>query len=156
MFARRYDWANNMPLYPAYVADNFARFVRAHGSTAAALTEEQWMFKRDEAPTYLGTICHSVEKGIAGITVQLKESGGTIDNYEYVVLFTDGVTQVDGMDWKDAVLSLVSFKNVAGSFAKRRMISFIKDARKQGKGPMDDIAFAVIRIGADEEMGNAS
>ncbi len=151
MFLRRYNWANNMPLYPAYAGDNFARFINAHGGLdKEALTEERWWYQSEKGFVNLGSCVYSIRKSIGGITTQLKESSG-INGYKYVAVFTDGVTEVDGMDWKEAVLSLVSFKNVAGSFAKRRMISFIKDARKYGKGPIDDIAYAVIRVSENEE-----
>lgn len=157
MILRRYDWANNTPLYPAYVSDNFESFVQAHGGAAAeALAEDLWFYQPEKGFSHIGTVKHSAAQGIAGMTVQLKESSGTIDAYSYVALFTDGVTQVDGIEWKDAVLSLLAFKSVAGSFAKRRMISFIKDAQKKGKGPLDDIAYAVIRVVNDSEEANGS
>lgn len=153
MILRRYDWANNMPLYPAYAADNFESFARAHGSPAAeALTEDTWLYDRDRGCRPMGVVTHSVARGIDGITVHLKQSGGRIiDRYAYIAVFTDGVTQIDGVAWTDAVVSLLAFKSVAGSFAKRRMISFIKDAQKKGKGPIDDIAYAVVRISSEEE-----
>ena len=60
--------------------------------------------------------------------------------------------QADGMNWQDAVLDLLAFKNLNGEFAKRRMIRFIKDSKKNDKkGPLDDISFAVIRIDGGEE-----
>jgi len=56
------------------------------------------------------------------------------------------VTQIDGVDWKDAVVQFLAFKNTAGEFAKRRMIRGIKDANKKGRGPFDDISYAVIGV----------
>ena len=53
---------------------------------------------------------------------------------------SNGVTQVDGMDWRDVVAELLSFKSTEGDFVKRRMNRFLKDCQKHGKGPIDDIA----------------
>ncbi len=152
---RRYDWSQNMPLYPAYFEDNFRAFAQAHGTedTKSALIEEVWDISPNASCERVFAEKHEINVGIDGITIRM--GGVALQNeISFVCLFTDGVTQVDGVDWKDAVLSLVSFKSTAGSFAKRRMISFIKDAQKKGKGPLDDIAYAVIRVGTEEEKEN--
>ncbi len=47
---------------------------------------------------------------------------------------------------RGAVSSLLAFKNTTGEFAKRRMIRGIKDFHQVGRGPIDDISFAVVRI----------
>jgi hypothetical protein len=44
------------------------------------------------------------------------------------------------------VLDLLGFNSTTGEFAKRRLNQFVKQAQKIGKGPMDDIAYAVIHI----------
>lgn len=148
------SWAKNMPLYPAYSADEYDSFIRAHGGSGAlALAEEYWNYSVEEGFVFYGEHLRQVSEGLRGIAIRwTSESCGR--DLKYIVLMSDGVTQVDGVDWKDAVLSLVSFKSTAGSFAKRRMISFIKDAQKKGKGPLDDIAYAVIRVGTEEEKEN--
>jgi serine/threonine protein phosphatase PrpC len=74
-----------------------------------------------------------------------------MEEIEFIALFSDGVTQVDGVDWEDAVVELLSYKGTAGEFVKRRMIRAIKDWQKIGKGPTDDIACAVIGIEHGEQ-----
>ncbi|MBR1034034.1 hypothetical protein, partial [Bradyrhizobium liaoningense] len=76
--------------------------------------------------------------------------GSCIDHdvrgYSHIAVFSDGVTQVDGMDWRDVVTALMSFKSTGGAFVKRRMLRFLKDCQAHGKGPIDDIAMACIHI----------
>ncbi len=153
---RKSEWVHNMPLYPAYFEDNYVAFIRAHSAIDVPFIEEVWEYEPLSGFQLRGVSKHSVTSGIYGSTQRLSydHAGGEV--LKYVVLMSDGVTQIDGVDWKDAVLSLVSFKNTAGSFAKRRMISFIKDAQKKGKGPLDDIAYAVIRVGTDVEENNVA
>jgi hypothetical protein len=68
-----------------------------------------------------------------------------------IALFSDGVTQVDGMDWRDVVAELLSFKSTEGDFVKRRMNRFLKDCQKHGKGPVDDISMACIHIDHEDD-----
>jgi hypothetical protein len=84
---------------------------------------------------------------------------------EYIAVFSDGICQIDGgsiqsitkgpdapflergyLDWRDAVTALLDFKTNHGEFAKRRMVRAIKDSLGYGRGPQDDISYAVIRI----------
>jgi len=144
----RYDWTKNMPSYPAYFEDNFSAFINDQtDGIEGELIGEEWI-RDKERFIPIKTTRMPARVGVHGVTASVEERA--LPNLAYVALFTDGVTQIDGIDWKDAVLSLLSFKNVAGSFAKRRMISFIKSAQKQGKGPLDDIAYAVIRVEESE------
>ncbi len=148
----RFDWANNTPFYPAYADDYYASFISAHGGdpTALALMSQEWevrsgvMQKMDERS-------FSIEEGVVGITIPL--SPKLINDLESVAVFTDGVERVDGT-------ALLAFKSTEGVFAKRRMMRFIQQAEKTGKGPLDDIAYAVVRIEpeVDEERNaeNAS
>ena len=148
---RRYEWNQNMPLYPAYFEDNFTAFANAHRlEEDRALTEETWTYRAARGFYCSARLARSVKAGIHGVTTNLERS--MMNEVAFIAVLTDGVTQVEGIDWKDAVVSLMSFKSVAGSFAKRRMIRFIKDAQKNGKGPLDDIAYAVIRVEKEEEV----
>lgn len=135
-----FEWDNNTPFYPAYSADNYAEFIKAHGGDVNEdkLTYTSWERTPDGSLSQLGTTCHTLGRGIQGITLPL--SGGL----EKVAVFTDGVTQIEGTEWQDAVSQLLAFKTTAGDFAKRRMIRAVKDAQQHGKGPIDDIAYAVI------------
>lgn len=137
----RFEWANNAPLYPAYGSDHYAEFVRFHGGdlTATKLTKEVWEYDADGAFTKIGSEDISLGAGIRGVTIPVETS-----QLDCVAVFSDGVTQVDGMDWKDVVVDLLAFKMKAGRFAARRMARVIKEVEKIGKGPLDDIAYAVV------------
>lgn len=143
----RYDWADNMPLYPAYAGDGFQEFISAHGGDLGAikLTSQHWLYEPENGFIEQGGEEFTLSQGIRGITIPL-----ALEDLEYIAVFTDGVTQVEGVDWKDATLKLLAFKTTAGDFAKRRCIRFIKDSQRTGKGPLDDIAYAVIRIDQPE------
>ena len=142
----RYLWADNTPFYPSYGYDSLSNFVKAHGGDLDALR-----LSRTTILTRLdGTIAESEDKeftlreGLNGVLIKL--SLEELKRLEFIAVFSDGVTQVDNVDWKDAVINLLSFKSLEGEFAKRRMIRGIQEYRKIGKGPVDDIAYAVVRI----------
>lgn len=144
----RYDWANNLPFYPAYEDDgaNLERFITLHGGSRAnlALTEERWVQQPGCVFTKVSETMHSVEKGIQGIVLSIAED--TLATLSSIAVFTDGVTQIDGVDWKDAAMQLLDFKTREGAFVKRRMNRALKEYRKTGHGPLDDIACGVILI----------
>jgi len=148
-----YQWDNNIPLYPAYSADNYRSFIKAHGNDSsfhALAIESHQLYTNGSAKTILGSL--SLSDAIGGTTQEI--SGDEVKELSFLVVFTDGVMQVEGIHWKDAVLQLLAFKNVEGEFAKRRMIRFIKDSKKDDKkGPLDDISYAVIRIDHETSEG---
>lgn len=147
----RFDWPNNMPFYPAYI-DQLPSFVGAHGGDLAArvLTEQVYDYSpSSENGSTTSTALHSMSDGIRGIHFPV--TADELNRLAFVVVFSDGVTRVDNVDWKDAALELLTFKSADGVFAKRRMINFVRDMRKKGRGPLDDIAFAAISIIQDSE-----
>ncbi len=151
----RFDWNNNMPFYPAYRTLGMQLFVRAHGGIAAeeCLREEVWLWDGIEQCVQEQVRMHSAQEGIAGIKLML-EAEELVKEIACVAVFSDGVCQIDGVTWQDAVREFLAFKNMAGEFAKRRMIRGIKDLHKIGRGPMDDIAYAVIRVETQQDEEN--
>lgn len=162
----RYDWADNMPFYPAYADDEphgYDSFIAAHGGSLAtdALHEERWVKVSAEASFARSFDAdHSVGAGIRGIVLPF--TGAELLGMEFVAVFTDGVTQVEGVDWKEVVLRLLDFKTTGGAFAKRRMNRLLAEYRKTENNPLDDIAYSVIVIEhklenevKGEEDGNA-
>lgn len=146
----RYEWQNNMPYYPAYFGDRLSDFIAAHGNDPKAfcLREEMWR-SSDNQYSLIHNINYTLGQGIRGITINLDKT--IIDNHiEFVAVFSDGVTQIDGTGWQDAVIDFMGFKNFKGEFAKRRMIRGIQDLIKANKHPMDDIAYAVVRYDRGE------
>lgn len=153
----RFDWPNNIPFYPVYEKENLDAFIQAHGGDAKAevvLAEEWSVAVEDGIPKSfkVADTRYSIESGISGIQLPFDIN----NEIEFVAVFSDGVTQIDNVDWKDAVVNFMSFKSTAGYFAKRRMIACIKETLKVGKGPFDDISYAVIHITNDLEKGGAS
>lgn len=153
--ASRYEWSKNAPFYPAYrSADALAGFGVLH---------------RDEPEPVARACSHLYTSGLVSRRADLyplndgmKGFHYTIGRWElylnlgleYVAVFTDGVTQVDGMSWEDVVKELLAFKTTEGSFAKRRLMAFVRNAEKNGRGCLDDISYAVIRMekeNADEQ-----
>lgn len=146
----RYDWDGNMPLYPIYADDHYVSFVRGHGgkSEAKVLAKETWRYASNKFEQVANERL-TLEQGIGGITdfFSAKEAQQSL---RFLAVFSDGVTQVHDVDWKDAVVQLLNFKNIAGDFAKRRMIRFIQDIEKDKSFPSDDIAYAVIRVNEND------
>lgn len=144
----KFDWGK-IPFYPQYLEEfGGIGYVREHGGPkAVALTEETWVYapKSGTPFSHVGNIARTVEDGMRGITKLLTKEVIT-DQLDTVAVFTDGVLRVDGVDWKNVVAMLMEFKTTEGVFVKRRLKRALKDFRTWGKGPMDDIAYAAIRI----------
>ncbi len=140
----RFDWQYNMPFYPIYLRDGGRAFVAAHGGDeyAPAFLHEAWRYAPEIGYKLMHQSMHNVAEGMDGVIVPI----GPIERIRFAAVFSDGVTQVDGVDWKDAVRELLAFKTSSGVFAKRRMIRFVESARKSGEGPVDDLACAVVHV----------
>jgi hypothetical protein len=149
----RYDWEDNTPFYPAYNEAELDQFIKAHGSDLAAhrLKSETWTL--DTEGEFIDHVKaeYSLSEGIRGVTIEIPVES-LFKEIEFIGVCSDGVTQVDQLDWKDAVAKFMAFKNTTGEFAKRRMIRVIKDVQKIGKGPLDDISYSVIRVEQVEEV----
>ena len=150
----RFEWNDNIPFYPVYNYDNYSGFIEAHDNdlTALRLSEEVVSKKADDTTITSSDLKHfTLSQGINGITIRVEES--LLNELSSIAVFSDGVTQIDKIDWKEAVIRFMSFKNTTGAFAKRRMIKGIKDTQACGRGPLDDISYAVIRIEQNETAG---
>jgi hypothetical protein len=140
----KYEWDKNIPFYLAY-RDNLTPFISAHGGdrNANKLFEEYYLYGSDKILYCSNPYKYSINEGIQGISIPL--TGGE----KNIAIFTDGVTQIDQYDWREAVLAMLKFKTLDGEFAKRRAIREIKNSFKRGKGPQDDFSYAVIRVSDD-------
>lgn len=145
LYLMRYDWDGNRPAYPIYNADIFRNnFVEAHGGDPGAhrLTVTGCTIMDDWRNDWHGSM--SLAEGMRGVSHIFEHAQPTV-----ACVFSDGICQVDGIDWVQAVQQCLAFKTTAGEFAKRRMIGFVRESQKIGRGPLDDIAYAVVR--AEEE-----
>ncbi|MEI7750088.1 MAG: protein phosphatase 2C domain-containing protein [Candidatus Moraniibacteriota bacterium] len=157
--AHRLEWDGNMPFYPAYRNGRLDRFVEAHGADIDAdrLTEDCFVSdgSREWKP-FFSARRHSLKAGMGGIRIDIGPE--LLEETEFIALFTDGITQIDRIDWKDAISEFLAFRHVAGAFAKRRIMRGIEGMRKAGSVQQDDIACAVIRIarGNENKTGGTS
>ena len=143
VFMTQVQWDKNLPYYPIYTGNVLEEFKMAHDKETP-FTWETWVFDPEsDAEKYL------TEDAGLGVERAIREgyrlSHGSDDELESIAVFTDGVAQIEGIDWKDVVMSLMSFKTTEGSFLKRRMISELKKLAKAGHKNIDDIAGAVVR-----------
>jgi hypothetical protein len=140
LFMNRIDWARNMPVYRIYgIGDDYRSFIAAHGGPDVPGLS-QHVHVRSEVRDEM--IRHTtVEEALHGVCVDVHPS-----TFKVLAVFSDGVTQVDGMDWRDVVAELMAFKSMEGDFVKRRMNRFLKDCLAHGKGPIDDISMAAIHL----------
>jgi len=150
VIVHNFEWSNNMPYYPAYKNGKLKQFIDAHGGDVdeICLQKETWIID-DESAVEQEVYQYSLSQGVQGVTINISQTD--LRGVKFIAVFSDGVTQIDGVDWKDAVKSFLAFKNTTGAFAKRRMIRGIKDMQKIGKGPVDDISYAVIRVDATKQ-----
>jgi len=141
----RFEWADNTPAYLAYGADLYRRFIDYHGGNewaTRAYVDEYRIHSDGQVDERRLPI--QLRDGIAGFAVHMTKAD--IERADYVAVFTDGAAQVDGIEWTEVVRALLDFKSTAGDFAKRRLNRFLKEAADGGRGPLDDIAYAVVHI----------
>ena len=144
---RRFDWVDNTPYYPVYTGYYRRQFIDAHGGCLDThrLRETEYFLGPVESEWILRENTYSLGEGLQGMSGKF-----ALDRVDFIALFSDGVTQIENVPWQDAVYQFMDFKNTTGEFAKRRMIRGIKDMKQVGRGPLDDISFAVIRVEHDE------
>lgn len=147
----RFDWHNNMPYYPAYGLNNMNEGYKAALADSA---EPLTYIEEDLAPIGAGGCrdgaLHAlpIEVGMQGVSIvpQQYENPEWPGPMQSVGLFTDGIEQIDGIEYDQAAQELLAFKSTSGQFVTRRTNRFLQEAKKIGRGPMDDIAMAVITL----------
>jgi hypothetical protein len=135
----RVEWRDNTPVYPVYMLDGYQAFIAHHGGDASlpavtVTTSDTSPGMPDQMP-----VQWPIQYGLEGIYRRPLHA-------RRVAVFTDGVTQIDGVDWRDAVQELMNFKSLTGEFAKRRLNRLIRDWHSAGRGPLDDLAYAVVDL----------
>lgn len=144
--ANRYEWLDNMPFYPSYRGLDLAEFVARHGGDLDGLR-----FSRTRALLDAGGNVQSEEvtkftlrEGLSGIGEII--CSNELEETDFLAVFTDGVAQIEEVDWKKAVFDLMSFKSFEGEFVKRRVIRGLKDYEREGRKAVDDISMAAVRV----------
>ncbi len=138
----RFTWDGNMPYYPSYADGSHDAFIAAQGGDLAQvrLTEERCLVR--SGMQTCTSVPYTLAEGMQGITLRFGQD--ELAHMRMVGVFSDGVTQVQGVPWVQAVRDLVAFKSLAGAFLKRRMIRQLKTYEQGGTEPYDDVAGAVL------------
>jgi Protein phosphatase 2C len=136
------EWAGNMPWYPAYILGGADRFIAAHAEHGgSAFKTERWFGRAGEALILDEETTMSAESFPRdGWSMRISRP------LRAVAVFTDGIMQVDAVDWRNVALDLIGFRSTSGDFVKRRMNRFLHDAAAKGRGPIDDISMACILV----------
>ncbi len=140
------SWDKSAPYYPAYRLGGMnERFKQHHENlTPLTITKSQQVC---EGELNTSTDQHYIEPGMNGLAFSFSRNHDSFTSRICgVALFSDGVTQVDDTSTTDVVRSLLSFKSTTGQFFTRRMNRFLQDVKKVGRGPLDDIAGAVLHF----------
>ncbi len=135
------SWDKNTPYYPAYRLSGLnEQFKQLHDSPTPLTVIRGQV----DNPIYTEDTYY-IEPGLQGLTFTFARVGEMFPTPIIgVALFSDGVTQVDGYTTAEVVGELTHFKSTSGQFFTRRLNRFLQDARKRGRGPLDDIAGAVL------------
>jgi hypothetical protein len=161
IMSQRFDWTKNAPFYPSYDEKDAERFIQNlhEGVKENAFMSRTHVLHFGPGPNVEERIERieliPFDEGRKGFTLHFSKE--ELSQIDFIAVFTDGVTQVgkanssDFVPWYDVVSKLMSFKSFNGEFAKRRMIRELKDLSKQEVAPVDDIAYAVVRIEHDEK-----
>ncbi len=139
----RIEWADNMPFYPIYRL-NMQQFKTNHQCNPEPISKCSALITGDNVEITNSTYPLNLMQELPG-------DYGMLNTIQYIGVFTDGVGQVTGLDWIEAATMLLTFPTTKGAFFKRRLNSIIRQSQKVGRGPVDDIAGAVIHIIHDSE-----
>lgn len=146
----RYDWAENTPCYPAYDEDEYATFIDNQSALEErGLTESIHLFAEVTGFESIKDVAYSIEDAIRGVSMLISKED--MSSIAAIAILSDGVTRVDGADWREVVKAILSFKTTSGQFVKRRLIRMNKEWNKAGITPLDDISCAVICIDHEGE-----
>lgn len=150
LIAIKYEWKSGMPYYLAYNLEDFISQACNGSWQSPSCTKEVWHFDYlDNEWIKKVDIELSALTGVNGFESLHDDIGGSLqENDSFIAVFSDGITQIKDVDWKDVVFEFMNYKSTSGEFVKRRMMKALKTMT-----PMDDIACSVLRItsNADNE-----
>ena len=139
----RFDWDKNIPFYLEYYNCGYNEFSNIHNVGKMSLPVHVEVYSTKTKTSRATRL--SFSDGVSGTCVLVDESVA-----RSVAIFSDGVTQIDGVDWKDAVQELLAFKTIGKDFAKRRLRIAVRGWEKKGRGPIDDLSIGVIVFKKEE------
>ncbi len=139
-----YKWQNNTPYYPIYrVSQLDNSFVESHNNTLEPFTKKTFVMGSLDS-VQRATTGYTVTEGMKGVEQLLGREHDEYGQLQTLALFSDGAEQVVNVPTETVVENLLAFKSFSGQYAVRRMNRFLQEARGTGRGPLDDIAYAVI------------
>ena len=167
MEVHRFDWKGKgvdgvevgAPLYPSYGQEGIAQFLQEFHSgnvLAERPIHQVWHVSASGEFHECEPIIHVFRDVMDGVVIPIDREQLVCGDIRCVAVFSDGVTQVDGVDWKEAVSCLLAFKQMAGQFVTRRMMRQVKNWQKPGKGPLDDISCAAVHVNSIADLEGVS
>lgn len=142
LYVHKYEWSDNMPYYLAYALSGRSEFL----AREPVLTEEFWSISGPDDWQYHRTVERSTFEATREGTKWSHEPPRGPWDLASIAIISDGALQVDNLPWQRVVWELMHFKSTNGRFAARRMNRFLSEAKTRGRGPLDDIAMAVIHF----------
>jgi hypothetical protein len=147
--AIRYEWKKGAPYYLAYSDQDFLNQICEGRINSFSCHKEEWFYDSNSKSWEINRE-KEVEAGygIAGFPAQYRPwcSSSYGRKETFLAIFSDGITQIKDVDWKDAVFEFMNYKTTSGEFVKRRMMKALKTMT-----PMDDISCAALRITPDAD-----
>jgi Protein phosphatase 2C len=154
--AVKFEWDKGIPFYPVYRQYQFIEQVGDGDKYAIGATSETCLYSPETKTWEIEEKDNlTISYGMQGFLecwesdCKAPEQNSSI----FAAVFSDGITQIKDVDWKDAVFEFMNYKSTSGEFVKRRMMKALKTMT-----PMDDISCAALRItpDADNEADTAN
>ena len=139
LLLKRFSWSNNTPYYWIY-GDTEREFF-------AADSEIGWLKIEVFSVGAEGDICLVSEeehKGKAALCYTQVFSPDEATDVQALAVMSDGVEQIQEQSWQDVAVSLLNCRTWRGEFIRRRLRSVLRQYKKGGFEPLDDISVAVI------------
>lgn len=147
------SWDDNMPFYPRYQGELRDVFVTAHGGDLERERATHEVVRIDGLGVERSLQRLTLEQAMQGVEMGFGAPRFGPNPLQTIALFSDGITQIEGVPWEVAVDEALAFRSTTGAFLKRRMIRQLKQYEHNGKLPQDDVAGAVLVV--DNEGGEA-
>lgn len=139
------EWSGNMPGYLSYYLDAQRKREFIEQSESFAAQERRTAFRargyiidsESVIPTWVDY--RSAEDGLFGFHAIIPVQA------DLVAVFSDGVCQIGGVPWCEAIQTLTAFKGPCiGEFVKRRARAALKEWATEEKLPVDDFAMGAV------------
>jgi hypothetical protein len=144
-----FNWANNMPYYLGYqlrpyLNDAYVQQIAAEAGPHP-FTQTTTLVPATAAPVRED---FTVQKACAGYVLRFNPRA---EGIVAMAVMTDGVAQVGTLPACEVAHDFTAFKNTQGEFLKRRLMKALKDFKKEGAVPRDDVGIAAVWFGAPDQ-----